>query len=53
MTFAIGVTVSVTIGFLAGLMTVGRASRWCPTCGVSLICPQHHPTDAVDRPAAQ
>jgi hypothetical protein len=48
MTLAIGVIAAAIVGFLAGLLSFPRASRWCPTCGMSLVCPERHPVDAVD-----
>jgi hypothetical protein len=50
MTLAICVIAAVMVGFLVGLLTSRSASRWCPTCGVTLICPERHPAETVDRP---
>ena len=54
MIFVIGVTGATIIGFVAGLLTIRSASSWCPTCGVSLVCPEHHPAETtVDRSATE
>lgn len=34
---------ALLVGFLAGLLTSRRASRWCPSCGLVLHCPAGHP----------
>ncbi len=35
---AVIVGASVLVGFLAGLLTFKRSSRWCPLCGTTLSC---------------
>lgn len=51
MTLAIGVTAALIVGLLAGLLTFRCASRWCRTCGVTLVCPERHCAETVDHPA--
>jgi hypothetical protein len=39
----IGALVGVAfLGFAAGLFTFKVKSRWCPTCGARLRCPDCH-----------
>lgn len=51
MAYAIATTMSLTVGFLSGLLTFKRADRWCPTCGDDLRCQAGHPARRIDGPA--
>ncbi len=38
MGYAIAVLPALLMGFVAGLVTLRRSSRWCPACGAVLRC---------------
>ena len=40
MPYLLGIPVAVLIGFLAGLFSFKVKSRWCPTHGWTLRCPE-------------
>lgn len=35
----VSVVAALPVGFLAGMATFRKSRRWCPHCGVSLVCP--------------
>lgn len=39
---AIAAAIALTIGWLGGVLTFRVTQRWCPVCGVSLVCPGGH-----------
>jgi hypothetical protein len=41
----LGVGAALLLGALAGLLAANhvKPGRWCPHCGVSLVCPNGHP----------
>lgn len=50
--FAVGS--ALVVGFLTGLLALRSAARWqrwCPTCGVTNVCPLGHPDAPPGRPA--
>ena len=46
--FLTATAASVT-GFVAGLLTLRKAERFCPRCGVTNTCPIGHSNDAHAR----
>lgn len=42
-------TSASVIGFLAGLLSIRKAERFCPRCGVTNTCPIGHGNDAHAR----
>ena len=42
-------TSASVIGFLAGLLSIRKAGRFCPRCGVTTTCPIGHGNDAHAR----
>jgi len=45
MGYVIAALSALLLGFVAGLATLKRSSRWCPACGAVLRC-----TECADRP---
>ncbi len=48
MTVAITAALAVALGFIAGMATLKRSTRWCPACGSILRC-----TSCAGRPTPQ
>lgn len=44
----VGCVVALIVGVLVGLFATKIRTRWCPTCGAMLTCPD--PTYHVDAP---
>jgi hypothetical protein len=39
LTLVLSVVAALLVGFLAGMLTLKRSTRWCPMCGMALRCP--------------
>jgi hypothetical protein len=37
---------ALTVGFLAGGLSLRHVAKFCPVCGVTLACPERHPRRA-------
>jgi len=53
MGYLVTVLPAALLGFIAGLATLKRSSRWCPVCGEALRCThcvgQPTPVEAMKR----
>jgi len=45
MAYILATLAALAVGFIAGLLTLKRSNRWCPSCGHTLACTQcaHQP----------
>ncbi|HEX8347715.1 MAG TPA: hypothetical protein VF657_23725 [Actinoplanes sp.] len=50
MALMIALSTALATGFLSGAYVFrrsGRWQRWCPTCGVTTVCPLGHRSDGA------
>lgn len=51
LSLAVTAGATATLGWIAGMWTLKRSQRWCPTCGDVLTCPSCRQAEYRSRTA--